>query len=297
MSNVGPVFEREARMFVVAGVTGHVGSVIADQLLAKGQKVKVIVRDAAKGAAWSQKGAEIAVGELGDEAFLTTALKGATGFFTLLPMSFAVSDILAYQRATGGSIAGAVKASGVPHVVLLSSVGADLPGGTGPIQGLYHLENALRATGTKLTAIRAGMFQENQSNAVGPAKGPGLFFNFFPSADYPTPMIATKDIAALAAEVLLSPAAQSEIVDLHGPAYSQRQVAELLGAAVGKTLQIVDIPEAGWVDAMMQGGLPRQFAESYAEMYRGFGSGAIQPKGDRLVQGKTTLDEVIKTLV
>jgi len=284
-------------MFVVAGVTGHVGSVVAEQLLAKGQKVKVIVRDAQKGAAWSKKGAEVAVGALGDEAFLTGALKGATGFFTLLPPNYAAPDFYADQRQTAASIGAAVKASGVGHVVILSSVGADLAEGNGPIKGLHHLENAIRAAGAKLTAIRAGYFQENVANSLAPAKGMGIFPNFAPSADYPMPMIATRDIGALAAESLLSPPAKSENVDLHGPAYSIRQVAEKLGAALGKTLQIVDIPEAGWVSAMTQGGMPAHVAEVYAEMYKGFATGLIAPKGDRMAQGKTTLDEVIKTLV
>jgi uncharacterized protein YbjT (DUF2867 family) len=284
-------------MFVVAGVTGHVGSVVAEQLLAKGQKVKVLVRDTAKGEAWSRKGAEVAQGSLEDRAFLAGALRGAAGFFVLVPPNFAAPDFYAYQRATGEVIAAAVKESGVPHVVLLSSVGADLAEGNGPIKGLYHLENALRAAGTKLTAIRAGYFQENVASSIAPAKGQGIFPNFTPSADYPMPMIATKDIGALAAESLLAPPAKSEIVDLHGPAYSIRQQAEALGRALGKTLQIVDIPPEGHVGALVQAGLPKQLAEAYAEMFAGFASGRIQPKGDRLVQGKTTLDEVIKALV
>lgn len=284
-------------MFVIAGVTGHVGSVVAEQLLAKGQKVKVLVRDSGKGEAWSKKGAEVAVGELGDSAFLTGALRGASGFFTLLPPNFGAADFYAFQRATAASIADAVKAAGVPHVVILSSVGADLAEGNGPIKGLFHLENALRATGTKLSAIRAGYFQENVGNSLAPAKGMGIFPNFAPSADYPMPMIATKDIGQLAADTLLAPPAQSETVDLHGPAYSIREVAQKLGAALGKELQVVDVPAAGHVDALMQGGFSKQVAEIFAEMYAGFGSGAIRPCGDRMVQGKTTLDEVLKTLV
>lgn len=283
-------------MFVIAGVTGNVGKVVAEQLLAKGQKIKVIVRDAKKGEAWSKKGAEIAVGELGDSAFLAGALRGATGFFTLLPPNFAVPDLYAYQRQTVAAIADAVKTAGVPHVVILSSVGADLAEGTGPIKGLHHLENALRPI-TKLTAIRAGYFQENVGNVIQAAKGMGIFPNFVPSADYPMPMIATKDIGNLAAESLLSPPAKSEVVDLQGPAYSIRQVATTLGAALGKELKIIDIPAAGHVDAMVQAGLPKHVAEAFAEMYAGFSSGAIQPKGDRLVQGKTTIDEVIEGLV
>jgi uncharacterized protein YbjT (DUF2867 family) len=284
-------------MYVVAGVTGHVGSVVAEKLLAAGKPVKVIVRDSAKGMAWSQKGAEVAVGELGDAAFLTGALKGAGAFFTLLPPPpFSEPDFYGAQRRLVDVIASAVKASGVAHVVILSSVGADLAEGNGPIRGLHHLENALRATGTQLTAIRAGYFQENVGQSLAPALQMGIFPNVAASADYPMPMIATKDIGALAAESLLSPAGKSEIVDLHGPAYSIRQVAEKLGAALGKTLQVVDIPQAGWVDAMMKGGLPKHVAEVYADMYAGFGSGKIGPKGDRLVQGKTEIEEVIKGL-
>lgn len=283
-------------MFVVAGVSGHVGSVVAEQLLAKGQKVKVLVRDAAKGAAWSNKGAEVAQGSLEDQAFLTSALKGATGFFTLLPPNFAAPDFFAFQKATSDTIAAAVKASAVPHVVLLSSVGADLPSGTGPIKGLHYLENALRATGTKLTAVRAGYFQENIANSLAPAKQMGIFPNFTPSADYPMPMIATKDIGALAAQALLSPPAKSENVDLHGPAYSIRQLAEKLGSALGKTLQIVDIPQSEWVGALSKAGMPAHVAAVFAEMYGAFASGTISPKGDRMVQGTTTVDEVLKTL-
>src|SRR5262249_25624206 len=145
----------EVPMYVIAGASGHVGSVAANQLLQQGKKVKVIVRDAQKGALWSQRGAEVAVGELQDTAFLTGGLKGATGFFTLLPPKYGAPDFFVFQKQSSDAIAGAVKASGVPHVVLLSSLGADLPAGTGPIKGLHYLENALRATGTRVTAIRA----------------------------------------------------------------------------------------------------------------------------------------------
>jgi uncharacterized protein YbjT (DUF2867 family) len=290
--------ESEVLMFVVAGVTGHVGSVAAQALLDKGQKIKVVVRDAAKGATWSQKGAEVAVGALEDQAFLANALRGAAGFFTLLPPNYtAAESIYDGQRRTAASIAGAVAASKVGHVVLLSSIGADLAEGNGPIKGLYHLENALRASGTKVTAIRAAYFLENVANSLEPARKMGIFPAFTPSADYPMPTIATKDIGAFAAEALLAPPATSEVVDLVGPSYSMRQLAEKLGAALGKTLQVVEIPQAGWVGAMLQAGMPETLAEAFAEMYGGFASGAIRPRGDRTAQGHTTIDEVLKALL
>ncbi|MBS2020915.1 MAG: NmrA family NAD(P)-binding protein [Deltaproteobacteria bacterium] len=281
-------------MFVIAGVTGHVGSATAKSLLAKGAKVKVIVRDAKKGAEWSKLGAEVAQGSITDTAFLTGALKGAEGFFTLLPPDFVSADLFAGQKATSDAIAAAVKASGIKHVVLLSSVGAHLSEKNGPIKGLNYLEGALKATGVTLTALRPGSFQENVHNSVGAAKATGQFYNLSLSADYAYPQIATQDIGAFAAEALLAKPAKSESVLILGPSYSPRQVAEKLGAALGKTLQIVDVPMANWAGALQQGGVPKPMADALAEMYVGFNTGIITGVGDRTVQGTTTIDEVIK---
>jgi uncharacterized protein YbjT (DUF2867 family) len=284
-------------MFAVAGVTGHVGSVVARDLLSKSSAVKVLVRNAEKGAAWSKRGAEVAVGSLDDPEFLAGALKGVSGFFTLLPPNYQSTDFFATQKKTADSIATAVKTSGVGHVVMLSSIGANHPSGTGPIRGLYYLENALRATGTRLSAIRAGSFQENVGMSVSPAKQMGIFPNFAASADFPLPLIATKDIAALAVRLLLDAPAKSENIDLVGPAYTNRQVAEKLGAALGKSLQVVDIPPNGVVDAMMKGGMSKPLAELFAEMYDAGNKGLLVPAGDRLIHGTTSLDETIKEVL
>jgi uncharacterized protein YbjT (DUF2867 family) len=284
-------------MFVIAGATGHVGGVAARELLAHKQKVKVIVRDPAKGREWSSLGAELASGKIDDAAFLTGALKGASGFFTLLPADFSATDVFASQKRLADTIAASVKQSGVPLVVLLSSLGADLATGTGPIKGLHYVENALRATGTKLVSIRAAYFQENLAQSVGPAKQMGMFFNFMPSRDAAMPTVATKDIGALVAKTLVSPPAKSENVDLIGPSYTVGQLVEKLGAAVGKQLQIVDIPPQGHVEALTKAGLPKPFAEEFAEMYSAFGTGKVTPKGDRVVHGTTKVDEVIAALV
>ena len=280
-------------MFVIAGVTGHVGGVAARELLAQKQKVKVIVRDAEKGKDWAARGAELAVGKLDDGAFLARTLEGATGFFTLLPPDYAATDVFATQKKNADIIADAVKRSRVPLVVLLSSIGADLEAGTGPIKGLHYLENALRATGTKLVAIRAAYFMENLEQSVGPAKQMGMYFNFMPSRDAVMPTIATKDIGALVAKSLTSPPAKSEVIDLIGPMYKVSELVDKLGGAVGKPLQIVDIPAPGHVEAMTKAGVPKPFAEAFAEMYAAFGSGKIAPHGDRMVQGTTKLDDVI----
>jgi uncharacterized protein YbjT (DUF2867 family) len=283
-------------MYVVAGVSGNVGSVVARELIANGKSVKVIVRDAKKGVEWSTRGAEVAVGSLDDRAFLTGALTGAAGFFTLLPPDFQAQDFFAAQRKVVDAIAGAVKASGVPHVVMLSSTGAHLESGTGPMKGLHQLEKALRASGTQLTALRAGALQENLGQSIGPARQAGIFPSFVP-ADLPIPHIATKDLGKLAALSLLSPSPTSETLDALGPAYSNRQLAHKLGQALGKELTVVEVPRDRRVPTLTQNGFSPELAEIFDEMYEALGKGIVIPKGDRLIQGTTPLDETLRTLL
>ncbi len=284
-------------MYVVAGVTGRVGSVVAKDLLARHERIKVIVRNAEKGLWWSKQGAEVAVGSLSDAAFVTMALKGATRFFTLLPPNIHARDVFGDQKRTADAIAEGVRASGVKHVVLLSSVGANHPAGTGPIKGLHYLENALRATGTTLTAIRAGSFQENIAMAIAPATQMGIFANFAPSADDAVPQIATRDIGHVAAELMRAGATKHEIIDLHGPAYSSRDAAEKVGRALGRKLQVIDVPASAHIETLEMAGVPKPIAAQFAEMYDGAARGLLTPAGDRFVRGETTLDETLKDVL
>jgi len=283
--------------FVVAGVTGHIGSVVARDLLAAGDLVTVIVRDAKKGSEWSARGAKLAVGSIDDPEFVAATVKGADGFFTLIPPHYASGEIYSAQRKSADALAAGVKKGGVPLVVLLSSVGADRADKNGPIKGLHYAETKLRETGTKLVALRSGTFQENAAGAVAAAKQAGIYPNFAPSADIPVPQVATQDVGHAAAKLLKSPPARNEVVDLVGPAYTSRQLAEKIGKLVGKTLNIVDIPPAGQAAALKQAGVPGDVAEAFAEMYAGFAAGLLVPKGDRTIQVTTPIDEVLPALV
>src|SRR5258706_9823748 len=122
--------------FVVAGVSGNTGKIVAESLIAQKRAVKVVVRDAAKGAPWKAKGADVALADLGDADALAQALKGAEGAYVLIPPTFAAPDFRAYQDRLSTAIAEAARASRVPHIVFLSSIGAQLASGNGPIAGL-----------------------------------------------------------------------------------------------------------------------------------------------------------------
>jgi uncharacterized protein YbjT (DUF2867 family) len=281
--------------FVVAGVTGRVGRAAAEDLLARGLRPRVIVRDEGRAAAWRTRDAEAVVGSLDDETFVTRTLTGADGFFTLLPENVAPDDFHGARRRMADAIAGAVRASGVPHVVMHSAVAAVLPSGNGPAADLHYLEQRLRDSGATLSALRACLLQDNVRDAIQPARDAGVFPTLLPSADLPVPMIAASDAGRFAARALLNPPAASEIVDLMGPRYSIREVADRLGAALGRRLEVVTIPPERHVAALMEAGVPRQFAEAVAEMFAAFAAGRLAPAGDRTEHGTTPIDDVIAT--
>jgi uncharacterized protein YbjT (DUF2867 family) len=192
------------------------------------------------------------------------------------------------------AMATAVRASRVPHVVFLSGTPAALPDQNGPAKDVHYAENALRAAPVKLTVLRASFFQENVFMALPPAKHEGIYPNFHPSADFAFPTVATRDIGKLAARCLVEPPTSGEVIDLLGPEYSVRDLASGLGKALGKTLQVVDVPKAAQVDALTQAGLPRPYAEALVELFACYAPGRIPHEGDRTERGTTTLEEVLR---
>ncbi len=262
-----------------------------------GRPVRVLVRRPEAAEAWVAKGADAAVVDLKDRAGLAQALQGAAAFFAMMPFDLSADDLDAYADAVVSAVAGAVQDAQVPHVVMLSSGGADLAEGTGPIAGLHRMERALGATGVVVTALRSGHFQEKVSGVLEAARHEGIFPVFASSADQPLPMVAARDIAAVAAEELQRDPTISEVVDIVGPSYSERQVAAILGAALGRELQAITISEPGWQGALLDAGFAPHIAASLSELYKADDEGRLGPRGDRSVEATTDLATTIRGMV
>jgi uncharacterized protein YbjT (DUF2867 family) len=283
-------------MHVVTGATGRVGGATAAALLAAGVPVRVVVRDPARGEPWAVRGAEVAVADLRDRDALRPALTGADGAFVLSPFDLAAVDPLAHAEEVATSVAGAAADAGVPHVVALSSGGADLPAGTGPVIGLHRLEEALRGTGAVVTALRACHFQEKVADVLAVAREQGVLPVLAGSADDARPQVATRDVGAIAARALLARPERSEAVDVLGPVVSEREVADALARVIGRPVEPVVVPEAAWVAALAHAGLPAPAAELVAELYRADERGLLAPRGDRVARGGTPLGDTVAAL-
>lgn len=282
-------------IFVVAGATGHVGSAVARELLAKGHKVRAVVRNPDKANALKEKGAELLTGELADEKFLAGALRGADAAFLLLPPPpLDSSDVRALQDRVARAEANAVGASGIRHVVVLSSWGAEQPAGTGPIVGLHVLEEALKKTGAVSTFLRAGSFTENLLAMLPAAKQRSILPNFFPP-EFKIATIATRDIAAVAVRSLLSRPATSEVVYVLGThEYSAIDQAAYLSKKLGREVKLLNLPVSAASQAIQQGGVGVSMADLYQEMYEGATKGLLTVvPGHRVERGPSTLEQAL----
>jgi uncharacterized protein YbjT (DUF2867 family) len=290
---------RSLAMYVIAGVSGHTGSVVASTLLADKQPVRVIVRDAANGAAWQARGAEVAIASLDDEAALGRALAGAKGAYLLIPpSSWNATDIPAPRAKLAAAVLGAVRAARPGHVVLLSSVGAELASGTGPIQYIHPIEEGLREAGVPSTFLRAAYFMDNWAGVVkGAIDGGALYYGL--RADLRFEQVATQDIGKTAARLLVEGApAGTRVVQLAGPVDATLQdVADAISRVSGKPVKAVSVPPAATIDALVGMGASREIAAMYAEMMEAINDGRIAWHGKDLVRGSTTLDQKLRELV
>jgi len=263
-------------MIVITGATGKTGSAVAEALLAKGQKVRVIGRDAAKLKGFTAKGAEAAVGDLGDRAFLTKTFKGADAVYVLIPPNLGVADFRAYQKQIGETIVAAIKGSGVKYVVHLSSQGAHLPDRTGPIVGLHEQEERLnRLDGVNVLHLRPTYFMENllmnidlikKMNIMGSAVRGNVKFA----------MIATKDIGVYASERLMKRDFSGKSVrDLLGQRdLSLDEAAAVIGKKLGKPdLKYVAFPYDDAEKGMVSMGLTPDMSRLYIEMSKALNDG------------------------
>jgi uncharacterized protein YbjT (DUF2867 family) len=265
--------------YAIAGVSGNTGKAAAEALLAKGHEVRVIVRDAAaKGAAWQARGAEVAVADLADSVALTKALTGVHGAYLLVPPNLASDDPRGHQSAVVKALGEAVKASEVPHVVFLSSVGAQYADGTGPIAGLHPAESLLASfPKTSLTLIRAAYFLENLAGSFA-ALEHGVLPSFFPK-DLRLDMIAAKDIGDLAAQRLSAgPTGKSTTIEL-GSQFSMQEVADALSHKTGKTIRVAEAPLDAMVPTLTGFGFKPALAELYREMTAAIIQGRVAFEG------------------
>ena len=277
-------------MYVITGATGNTGKVVATQLLAAGEKVVAVGRNEERLQPLAKQGAEPLTADITDQAALSRAFSRARAVYLMIPPDITSPDYVAYQQRVVGALVEAVKQSGVKYAVVLSSIGADKPQGTGPIGGLRHLEQGLNAiAGLNVLHIRAGYFMEN---TLGQAGAIGAFGNTAGPvrSDLKLPMIATHDIGVAAADALrkldFSGKQTRELLGQRELDYNE--VTAVIAKAINKPgLSYVQLSDEQARPAFLQLGFSGSVLDGLLEMSSALNSGYIHALEKRSQQNTT----------
>src|SRR6202162_3978837 len=272
--------------YVILGATGNTGSLIADTLLLRHKKVRVVGRDAGRLQPFVRKGAEAFTGDVSDAGALTKAFSGARAAYLLLPPITSRED----QERESDAIAKAVTESGLPYAVRWSSYGAHVPEGPGPVTGLHSSEQKLNAiSGLNVLHLRAAYFMENNLAAIGMIHGMGIFGNAL-LPDLKIPMAATRDVGDYAGQRLLNlDFSGIQTRELLGERdISMTEATAAIASGIGKPdLRYEQFPYDRVQQVLTQMGITPKAAALYIEMYKAINAGVLAAQEPRSPENST----------
>lgn len=279
-------------MFAITGITGNVGGQVAQALLAAGQPVRAIVRDAAKGDVWARRECAVTLADIYDSQALAEAFRGAEGVFVMLPPMFDPVEGFPEAASVASSLRSALETARPGKVVYLSTIGAQATQSNLLTQHSM-IENALRDLPVRITFLRPGWFMDNAAWDVEPARTAGVVPSFLMPLDKAVPMVATTDIGRLAAELLRETWTGSRIVELEGP---RRVTPNDVAATFARLLRMEVVPRATWEALFRSQGMKNP--EPRIRMLDGFNEGWIDFENSAGVRkGVVELETVLKALL
>jgi len=278
------------KTYVVIGATGHTGRPIVLGLLGKGYSVRILARNTAKTKELTDKGAILYEGDGRDEVVLKKIFDGVDVLYTLVPMDAQSPDFFAGQVAHVSAVAEALKNSTIKHVVALSSVGAHLKSGAGVVQGLQKMEELFNTLdGLNVMYLRAGYFLENGLGMAPMVKMLGILGSPL-KADQKIPMVATRDIAAVALKHLLNLdfTGKNHVYVLGARDYTYEEIAAIFGKAIGRPeLKYMQFPYEDAKKAMMMMGMGESLAGRMVEFTKAMNEGLVSSDYVRTAENTT----------
>src|SRR6267378_6129111 len=284
-------------MYAITGVTGNVGGAVARALLAGGQSVRAVVRNADKGQVWRNRGCEVALAIIEDGASLNVAFQRAEAVFVLVPPNFDPSPEFSEAREIGRALHSALAAARPKRVIYLSTIGAQAREMNLLTQHSI-IEKAIGDLPIPVMFLRPAWFMENCRWDVAPARETGVVPSFLQPIDKPVPMVATADIGRVAAELLQETWKGHRVVELEGPhRVTPNEIATTFADLLGRPVRMEPVPRETWESLFKSQGMknptPRiKMLDSFNEGWIEFESAEA---GSR--KGKVGLQAVLQTLI
>jgi uncharacterized protein YbjT (DUF2867 family) len=248
-------------MYLITGATGNVGREVVSQLLAKGQKVRVFTRDAAKVAHWGDQ-VEVAIGDFEEPDTFVRAAASAEGIFLM-------------NGGPGGEpfrqLIAAVKAQGNPRIVFLSTILASDPEF---VIGRLHKdkEDAIRESGLQGRFIRPGGFMSNSFQWIGTIKAEGAVYNSLETGK--SAPVAPADIAAVVVRALTVASLADEVFELTGgELLSVPEQVSILAEVLGKPIRCIEAPMEAAIQGLIRAGIPEQVAAAVGQSFEAIRDG------------------------
>lgn len=263
---------------VVNTPSGNIGCPLTERLLAAGCALTLLTRHPDKVRGFAARGATVQNGDLEDEDFVIASTRGADVLFWLTPPNMVTANVREYQNKIGRIAAQAVRTNRISRVVHLSSYGAHLDVGTGPILGLRDNEAFFNRAVPDVVHLRPGMFMENFLASLPTIRQ--LRKVFLPIAGTTqVPFIATRDIAVVAAERILEPSWRGQqVLEIFGPSpVSFDEAARCIGDALGETVTHVQVTRAQAYQALTGMGMSADAANGFLDIYAAVESGHLAP--------------------
>ncbi|CAM3389196.1 NAD(P)H-binding protein [Flavobacterium chungbukense] len=282
---------------IISGSLGNIGKPLTAQLVKSGHDVTVISSNADRKETIEKLGAKAAIGSVSDADFLSATFAGADALFAMTPPNMGGVNIIQNTTDAGNALAKAIQSANIKRVVMLSSIGADLPTGNGPIAGLYNIEKIYEKLDTSITFLRAGYFYFNFFNDIPMIKGAGIMGANFPASNR-IPLVHPEDIARAAAEELQKAQEGKNVRYIISDIKTPSEIVKAFGNAIGKPeLPWVEFTDEQYLGGMTQAGVPEEMAGLYTEMGTGLRNETIAAdflNNDGKVDGEIKLEDFAK---
>jgi uncharacterized protein YbjT (DUF2867 family) len=259
-------------MIVITTPTGTIGQQFLENVFDSGEPIRVIARDPARLPSQMLKRVEVVRGSHGDINVVTNAFKGADSVFWLVPPDFRARSVMAAYLDFTRPACDAFRSQRVKRVVGVSALGRGWPKNAGLVSASLAMDDLIASTGVSYRSLTMPSFMDNILRQVEAIKNQGLFFSPI-SGDRKLPTCATRDIASVAAKLLLDPSWKGQgSVPILGPEdLSFDDMAKIMSDVLGKPVRFQQIPfeafkarliASGSSDAMAQGALDMMVAKN-----------------------------------
>ena len=283
------------RKIVILGATGTVGSKISEILLNEGHQITLIARHTDKLEKHRNMGAEIITADITDVETLMNAFKKADSAFVLLPDNVKAENTRAYQREVTGKLIEAIENSGIKYIVNMSSLGSHMHEGNGIMGGTGEQEvrlNLLKEV--NVLHIRSAYFMENFLRTIGLVKKMG-FNATAADGDHSIPMVATQDVAKIAAGHLSNLDFKGKSIHaVMGPKdYTYREFTSIIGKAISNPeLPYLQLPVDQVKQTFLSNGFSENFVDNLIEMGTAIKTGFMNyQKRDNSTTTPTTAED------